>query len=216
LELQLSKQQLEAEYRSAKQQLSEAQAAAVASRAAADAAHDNLRNVMLQLKLAAQSLAEVRKEQEQQQEHEQQGRALQEWQQQPQWQLSRVQQLYLQIVHELAVLPKLEEQAAAELGSSVPVMLRLPRLMARVVLTQQQLHSEQQVLSGHGLGGAKHALSSLSTWRRGLEEWCCPVRVVLCSAICVEMLWLLCADPAEQPTAKLQLVSAGCIQGHFG
>jgi hypothetical protein len=173
-ELQLAKQQLEADCRSNKQQLSEAQAAAVASRAAADAAHDNLRSVMLQLKLAAQSLADVHKEQEQK---DQQGSEAQEWQQPPQWQVSRVQQLFIQIVHELAVLPRLEEQAVAELGSSVPVMLRLPRLMARVVLTQQQLHSEQQVrmLAGCGLGWR---LLLLAVWRS--LAWCfmcghCPV-----------------------------------------
>lgn len=138
-ELQLARQQLEAECRTAKQQLAEAQSAAAAARAVADSTHDNLRSIMLQLKLAAQSLADVHKDHEQQQQ-QQQG-----WQQPQQWQLSRVQQLYLQIVHELAVLPKIEEQPVAGLSSSVPVMLRLPRLMAKVALTEQQLHQEQQV-----------------------------------------------------------------------
>jgi hypothetical protein len=147
-ELQLARQQLEAECRTAKQQLAEAQTAAAAARVAADATHDNLRSIMLQLKLAAQSLADVHKDQEQQQQQQQQQEgsgAAADGQQLLPWQLSRVQQLYLQIVHELAVLPKLEEQPAASLSSSVPVMLRLPRLMARVVLTEQQLHHEQQV-----------------------------------------------------------------------
>jgi hypothetical protein len=139
-ELQLARQQLEAECRSAKQQLAEAQAAAAAAGAAADSAHENLRSVMLQLKLAAQSLADVHKEHKQLQQLQQH-----DWEQPQQWQLLRVQQLYLQIVHELAVLPKLEEQPAADLNSSVPVMLRLPRLMARVALTEQQLHQEQLV-----------------------------------------------------------------------
>jgi DNA repair exonuclease SbcCD ATPase subunit len=140
-ELQLSRQQLEAECRTAKQQLAEAQAVAAAARTVADSAHDNLRSIMLQLNLAAQSLADVHKDHEQQQQQLQQHG----WEQPQQWQLSRVQQLYLQIVHELAVLPKIEEQPAAGLNSSVPVMLRLPRLMARVALTEQQLHQEQQV-----------------------------------------------------------------------
>lgn len=143
-ELQLARQQLEADCCTAKQQLAEAQTAAAAARAAADSTHDNLRSIMLQLKLAAQSLADVHKDQEQQQQQEGGGTAADAQQMLP-WQLSRVQQLYLQIVHELAVLPKLEEQPAASLSSSVPVMLRLPRLMARVVLTEQQLHQEQQV-----------------------------------------------------------------------
>lgn len=153
-ELQLARQQLEAECRTAKQQLVEAQAAATAARAAADSSHEALRSIMLQVKLAAQSLADVHKDHEQQQQQQQLGDHVRNLQQQPQqqqlpqWQLSRVQQLYLQIVHELAVLPKLEEQPAAGLSSSVPVMLRLPRLMARVVLTEQQLHQEQQVRGG--------------------------------------------------------------------
>lgn len=144
-ELQLARQQLEADCRTAKQQLGEAQTAAAAARAAADSTHDNLRSIMLQLKLAAQSLADVHKDQEQQQQQQEGGGTAADGQQLLPWQLSRVQQLYLQIVHELAVLPKLEEQPAASLSSSVPVMLRLPRLMARVVLTEQQLHQEQQV-----------------------------------------------------------------------
>jgi hypothetical protein len=103
---------------------------------------------MLQLQLAAQSLADTHREHEQhvQQQQQQQSGQQQDWQQLPQWQLSRVQQLYLQIVHELAVLPRLEEPAAG-LGPCVPVMLRLPRLMARVALNQQQMHLEQQVRS---------------------------------------------------------------------
>lgn len=114
---------------------------------------------MLQLKLAAQSLADMHREHEQQQqqlngvagpaEHPSgAGKDGAGWQLQlqlPQCQQSRVQQLYLQIVHELAVLPRLEEEPGCELGSCVPVMLRLPRLMARVVLTEQQHHQEHQV-----------------------------------------------------------------------
>lgn len=146
-ELQQARQQLESECRAAKQQLAEAQTAAAAARAAADSSHDNLRSVMLQLQLAAQSLADTHREHEQHvQQQLQQPVQPQDWQQLPQWQLSRVQQLYLQIVHELAVLPKLEEPAAG-LGPCVPVMLRLPRLMARVALNQQQMHLEQQVRS---------------------------------------------------------------------
>jgi len=145
-ELQLAKKQLEADCRTARHELAEAQATAAAAKATADAAHDNLRSIMLQLQLAAHSLADIHKEQDQQQE--QQGSQAGDWMQVPQWQLSRLQQLYLQIVHELAVLPKLEEQPAVELGPCVPVMLRLPRLMARVVQTEQQQHQEQQVGCG--------------------------------------------------------------------
>lgn len=146
-ELQLAKEQLEADCRITKQQLAETQAAAAAAKGGADAAHDHLRGIMLQLKLAAQSLADIHRAQEQQQQAAQQQQQTQQSDEElPQWQLNRVQQLYLQIVHELAVLPRLEEQpAAAELFACVPVMLRLPRLMARVVQTEQQHHQQQQV-----------------------------------------------------------------------
>lgn len=98
--------------------------------------------MLLQLKAAAQSLVDDHNHQQQQQQQQDDGGQVMQQQL-----LGRSHALYLQLVHELAVLPNAEGQqvAAGDLVPCMPVMLRLPRLMARVVQAEAQQHQEHGV-----------------------------------------------------------------------